>query len=175
METLPYISLWVTSDSGTVNLNRPLRSLFSRLRRTSLLPPGLAASGNFWVAAFGGRLTRSRAGQQPPAWPRSPRGLEGKSCELLASSAWLAFGKRITCPREGEGPVAQSPSPPGNTDQPGLSSSSTSLPCLLGPSSHESVSQERKIIQCAFPHSEEQGQECKGTTKRSNTLRGALT
>lgn len=65
-------SLWVASDSGTVNLNRPLHSLFfSRLRRTSLLPPGLAASGNFWVAAFGGRLTRSRAGQQPPAWPCS--------------------------------------------------------------------------------------------------------
>lgn len=152
METLPYIFAL-----GRISLGHCESELATLL---SLQPPGkdnkspASGAGCLWELLGGclwGEADPHQSRSATPSLAPLQRGLEGKSCQPLASSAWLAFGKRITCPREGEGPIAQSPSPSTNTDQPGLSNSSTSLPRLLGPNSHESVSQERKIIQSSIP------------------------
>lgn len=150
--------LWVEFDLGAVNLNWPATLL-------SLQPPGkdnkppASGAGCLWEL-LGGCLWGEADPHQSRSATRSlaplQRGLEGKSCQPLASSAWLAFGKRITCPQEGEGPIAQSPSPSTNTDQPGLSSSSTSLsPVSWGQVPTNLSARKEKSSHHAFPHSGE--------------------
>lgn len=132
---------WAEFDAGAVNLNWPRCSLFSRLGLTSLL-----ASGNFWGAASGGGWPTSEQVSHPQPGP-SPEWIRGKELPAAGQWAWLPCGERITCPQEGEGPITQSHSPAINTGKQGHSINSMSLSLLLGPSSHESVNQERKIIQ----------------------------
>lgn len=108
-------SFWVESDLGSVNLNWPLCSLFSLPGKDN--KPPASGTGCLWELLGGclwGEADPHQSRSATPSLAPLQRGLEGKSCQPLASSAWLAFGKRITCPREGEGPITQSPSPSTN-------------------------------------------------------------